>query len=78
MGPIGLSILVLSALVQQIAELRSHVEVTLVACLGGECQQWNNCARAAGKQIVHIVQRGCFRNLVRQFARSNSSLLSTA
>src|SRR6478609_3340923 len=50
MGPVSLSVPMLGALVQQVSKLRSDAHVTLISCLAGEQQQWNDGARAAGKQ----------------------------
>src|SRR5690348_2643097 len=66
-GPTSLPVPMFSALVQQISNLRSHADVTLISCLAGECQQDNNRAGAARKQVMDLVRRRCFGNLGRQF-----------
>src|SRR6185295_13309693 len=67
-GPVSLSVPMFSAVVQQVAELRSDVDVSLISCLAGEHQQWNDGACASGKQIVDVVYCSRCGNLVRQFA----------
>src|ERR1044071_7633570 len=56
-GPVGLSVPMCGALIQQISKLRSDTNVTLISCLAGERQQWSDGARAARKQVVDVVHR---------------------
>src|SRR6185436_7391735 len=67
-GPVSMSVPMFSALVQQVAKLRSDADVSLVSCLAGQHQQWNDGACASGKQIVDVVDCSRCGNLVRQFA----------
>src|SRR5215467_11179211 len=67
-GPVSLSVPMLSALVQQISKLRSDADVSLISCLAGQHQQWNDGACASGKQIVDVVHCCRCGDLVRQFA----------
>src|ERR1051325_740 len=54
-GRVSMSVPMFSALVQQVAKLRSDADVSLIACLAGQHQQRNDGACASGKQIVHVV-----------------------
>src|SRR5690349_1017950 len=68
MGPVSMSVPMFSALVQQVAELRSDADVSFIACLIGQHQQWNDGACASGKHIVGVVHCSRCRNLVCQFS----------
>src|SRR6185295_9672507 len=67
-GPVSISVPMFSALVQQIAKLRSDAHVSLISCLASQHQQGNDGACASGKQIVDVVHCSRCGNLVRQFA----------
>src|ERR1044072_188711 len=66
--PVSLSVPMFSALVQQISQLRSDADVSLISCLASQHQQWNDGACASGEQIVDVVHCGGSGDLGRRFA----------